>query len=119
MADLEEELDGQEADDGEGHGAGAEQNADEVEDAGEDDGDVGVERVGVPVKLNMVVQRGVNDGEIDGEPVADEENSTYQQDDEEDGAPFARGGFCKLGVEDGSRTCDLRGDYGRGHRSLS
>jgi hypothetical protein len=46
-ADLEDELDGQEGNDGEGHRAGRGEHAHKVAEARPDDSDVGVERVGI------------------------------------------------------------------------
>ena len=47
LADLEDQLDGQQGEDREGHRAGGSEHADEVPHAGPDDGDVRLERVGV------------------------------------------------------------------------
>jgi hypothetical protein len=46
-ADLQDEFDGQQADDAEGDGAGGEEDAEEVEEARPDDGDLGRQGMGV------------------------------------------------------------------------
>jgi hypothetical protein len=126
-ADLEDELDGQQVDDGVGDGAGAEQHADEVHDAGVDDGDVRLERVGVDAGGDGV--GGVVEAVDELEAERDEERDAQQDegedrgewttersaprwrgdvddagdehDGEDDAAPLADGGLLHLLVEHG------------------
>ena len=131
LADLEDELDRQQGDDGEGDGAGAEQHADEVHDAGVDDGDVGLERVGVDAggdgvggvveavdeleaegdeqgdaEQNVGIDRGLmDDGEVVRERLGDVEEAADEHDGEEDHAPFAGAGLRELLIE--QRACGV------------
>ncbi len=115
LADLEDEFDRQQGDDREGDGAGAEQYSDEVHDAGVDDGDVGLERVGVDAGRDGVggvveavdeleaegdEQRDaeqnegehggrVDDGEIVGQLCSDVDEAADQHDTEDDSADFS------------------------------
>ena len=124
-ADLQDELDRQQVDDGVGHQAGAEQHADEVHNAGVDNGDVRLQRVGVDAGGDGVggvveavdelkAQRDeereaqqqerqhrwrVHQGEIGGKAMADVEQADEQHDREGDGAPLAGGGLSELAVK--------------------
>ncbi len=79
FADLEDELDGQEGDDGEGYGAGAEEHAGEVHDAGVDDGDVRLERVGVDAGGDGVggVVEAVDELEAESDEQGDAEQNVW------------------------------------------
>jgi hypothetical protein len=126
-ADLEDELDGQKADDGIGDCAGRQHDAEEVETAGVDNGDVGFERVGVDAGgdgVGGVVEAidelepegdeesdaeqdegedggGVDDGEVGTEVSRDVDDAHDEQGTKGDHAPFADGGFPHLLVEHG------------------
>ena len=118
------------------------EHADEVQEAGVDDGDVGLEGVGVDDGgdgVGGVVEAvdeleaegdeesdaeqdegedggGVDDGEIGAEAVTDVDDANHDHDGEDDHSPFAEGGFLHLGVEEGAGGAarDASGERGAG-----
>ena len=97
LADLEDELDGEEGDDGKGDGAAAKEDADEVHAAGVDDGDVGVEGVGVDAGGDGV--GGIVEAVDELKAERDEEGDAEQEVREEAGGG-GDGEVCEEAVED-------------------